>query len=130
MKLKDARVTFLVGDGGATIEFYDAEACITFAKATLTADQLCQALSRLMHTPCKMELHNLDKVGKTMEYQELIFEIPEPLFYKGERNETAKKLAIKNCPEGWKPELYFGSQQSFFNRDGKHMARCNIRRWV
>lgn len=130
MELKDGRITFLVNDGGATIEFYDAEACVTFAKATLTAEELCNAMSRLMHTDCRMEVQHLDKIGKTLEHKELIFEMPEDLFYEKGRNELATKLAKKNCPEGWTPECYFSSQNSFFNKDGKHMARCNIRRWV
>lgn len=130
IQLKDARITFLVSEAGATIEFYDADACVAFAKATITPDQLCQAMSRLMHTSCKIEVRDLDKIGKTMESKEFVFEMPSDAMYKSEQREIAAKLAKKACPEGWIPDTYFNSQNSFFTNASKHMARCIIRRWV
>jgi hypothetical protein len=49
-----------------------------------------------------------------------------------ERNEVAVKAAAeyvaKNRP-GWIARTYFGSQNSFFTKNGKQYARCTIERW-
>ena len=128
MKLKDGRISILADKGGVKIELYDLTAGRTFAVISLTPEQFTQALSRLMYTECEIALHNLDIVGKTMKMDRLTFELPTGTDYKN-RTDIAVKLAIEKCPEGWEPDLYFNSQESFFTKDDKNYARTVIRKW-
>lgn len=127
MELKDAGVTILAGEDKVTIEIRDREAATTFLKVTLTPVQFCQVLSRLSNTDCKAEVFGLDRIGKKMEHKEFEFEMPDAKWE--ERSEVAAETALRLCPDGWIPSSYFGSQDSFFKRDGKNMARTTIRRW-
>ena len=126
MKINNAKITILVGEEGTTITLLDGDSNTSFAEVTLTPVQLSQALSRLAHTKCEIEVHNLERVGRTMEHQEFEFELPP----NNNRREAAKKIVLALCPKGWTPSTYFGSQNSFFYRDDKTFARTTIRRWV
>jgi hypothetical protein len=87
-------------------------------------------LSRLAHTYCQSaEVFGLDRVGKKMEWKELVFTMPENVGYK-ERDKIAYEQALKSVPEGWVVSNYFGSQGTFFVKDGKSFGRATIRRWV
>jgi hypothetical protein len=130
MKLKEAAITILVNEDGATIELYDKEASIQFAEIKLTAEQFCQALSRLGHTPCQIEVHNLDNIGKTMEHKSFEFAVPEKKWNAKNHRELIAAYAQKICPEGWACWDSFNSQNSFFFEGEQRMARCTIRRWV
>lgn len=125
----DCKITFLVNyDQDTTIQLHDPVSSITFAEVHLTNDQLAMALSRLGYTPCKIELRGLDKVGKKMIVDKLEFEMP--LYTFSTRKEIAYAEADRVCPEGWEADLYFGSQNSFFKKDGKEYARTTIRKWI
>jgi len=126
----DGDITILVNDNGATIEITDRNANTTFAKAELTAKQWCQALSRLGHTRCKLNVYGLDNVGKKHERKDFEFELPESLQDWDRDHELVADYAGKHAPKGWKADRYFGSQTSFFDKDGRRWARCSIRRWI
>ena len=128
MKLKDGRITMLAGEDGMKIELHDNEASITFVCIKLTPKQLSRALGRLGYTECKIEVHGLDKVGKKMEHKSIEFELPETHTFMDKK--IAEKVGIAVCPEGWVPDLYFGSQTSFFTKDKIQYARMTIRRWA
>ena len=128
MKLKDGSISFLVGQDSTTIEIHDSIASVTLARVTLTPKQLSQALSRLAYTHCDVEVNNLDKVGKKMINKKFEFELPN--FTWGESKQCAIKTIKDVCPEGWKADNYFNSQDSFFNKDGKQYARVTIRKWI
>lgn len=130
MKLKEAAISILVGEDVTTIELYDKTASIKFAEIKLTAEQFCQALSRLAHTPCQIEVHNLDNVGKMMEHRPFEFAVPEKIWNSKNHRELIAVYAKKICPKGWISSDYFNSQDSFFFEGKQRMARCTIRRWV
>ena len=132
MKLSDGRITILFGDDGLRIEVRDGKASTMFARIKLNQKQSCQALSRLGHTPCKIEVYGLDKVGKKHENKTFEFEMPEKNEYLyGDPQKALAVVTVKKvCPEGWEPDLYFSSQNSFFEKNGKPWARTTIRRWV
>lgn len=111
------------------ITFMDKDACIEFAEATLTPERFALAITGTGRVECDIEVHGLDRVGRKMEIDSMEF----PLGIKGyssQAKEAAIKKSKKICPQGWTPDTYFGSQGSFFQRDGKAWARCTIRRWV
>jgi len=127
----DSRVTILGDCDGVTITIKDRTSNTDFVEVKLTPEQFCQAaLGRLMITECEGRVRNLDHVGLKHENKSHEFEIPENLSYGEERKEIVRKLSIETCPEGWQPDNYFESQNSFFKKDGKEYARCTIRRWV
>jgi len=124
----DGQITILADEDGVKIELIDNTSFLPFAQVKLNPKQFCQAMSRLAHTPCeKMEVFNLDNVGKNLEHKSFEFEMPDNQY---RNKEVAKDILQKICPEGWKPDLYFDSQGSFFVRDDKPYARTRLRRWV
>lgn len=129
MKIETAQITILVGRDSTTIELRDKNASITFARVTLTPEQLSAALSRSAYTPCEIEVVGLDKVGKKMEMKELTFEVR--VEFSSRTSDAVHQIALRVAPEGWIPDNYYASQSSFFhNDDGKKFARTTIRRWV
>lgn len=126
----NAKITILASMDGVTIEVYDADASVEFLTMELTTDQFCAALGRLAMTSCQSaEVRCLERLGKRHECQLFEFALPEGLDYK-DRKQEAEKAMRAACPEGWVPEYYFCSQDSFFTRAGKPWARAIIRRWV
>lgn len=130
MKLENGKITFLIDRDGATIEIEDGNSNTMFAKIILTPEQLCQAMSRQAFTPCSLEVKGLDRVGKKHENKDHVFELPSEIFRNKENALALFQLAKKTTPEGWIPDNYFSSQNSFFSKDGKNYARCVIRRWI
>lgn len=138
MKLKDGRITILIDQMVTRIELYDSDSGLTFAEIKLTPEQLSTALSRLSMTPCEITLvDNMDLVGKKLEVKTHSFVLPfNPSMPSWEKysDEELYDLAVKSLgdnPDGWIPDKYFSSQNTFFtNSDGVKMCRVNIRRWV
>lgn len=126
MKLIDGRITFLVGQEETTIELHDMQASVTFAKIHLTPEELSSALSRLGYTRCSIEVYNLDRLNKKMRHRRLVVEMPsnKPIDKK-----MARMLIAKKCPDGWEPDYYLNSQDTFFTKDRKNYVQCTIRRW-
>ena len=117
------------GDGERiSIRIRDERAGIEFVELTLTLEQYAQAISGLSCVPCEVEVQGLENVGKRLEVDTLEFPLGSSE-YGDKRKEVAAKLAAETCPAGWTPDLHFGSQNSFFQRDGETWARCTIRRW-
>ena len=134
MKIKNARITILVSEGGAVIQIHDRDASVQMAEVRMTSAQFCAAIGRQGYVECEMEVCDLSRVGKAMEMKELVFGISVPEKDRYDR-EKMKKIAIKaaktECPEGWIPDTYYGSQNSFYiGSDGVQYARTLIRRWV
>ena len=134
MKLKDARISLLVNADQISIEVEDAVANTVFLRLELTPEQFARALSRQMCTECAVgEVFRLDRIGKKHEHKRFEFPLslpPGAHFYGHEQKDLAVKDVLEHCPEGWIPDSNFGSQDSFFEKDGAQWARCTIRRYV
>lgn len=127
----EGNVSILVNREYTTIEVRDDKARITFVRLQLTPEQLSAALSCLSNVECDVEVNKLDLVGKKHENKTLEFEVPENLEISYLRNdEYLEKIAQSHLTDGWIADGYFGSQDSFFTKDGKKYARCTIRRWI
>lgn len=124
----NGRISLLINDDETTIEIYDEVSRECIVVVTLTPEQICTALSRLCRTECTIRVGNLERVGKKLLIDHLIFPMPEYSF--NNKKEIASKEALRLCPEGWLPDNYFGSQNSFFVKDVKTYARTTIRKWV
>ncbi|MFA5299684.1 MAG: hypothetical protein WC389_15985 [Lutibacter sp.] len=127
--LKDAKITFLINRESTTIELYDPVAYVTFLEIKLTPEQLSSALSRLGHTPCTVIVEHLEAIGKKRETKNIEFPMPS-LYEYNKQQAIAKELAIQNTPEGWEPDLYFGSRESFFKKGEQQYARTQIMHWI
>ena len=126
----DAQITMLFNDDGLTIEIRDYNASVTFVDIHMTSEQVCQAFSRLAHTPVEScEIRGVEYIGKVMENKRFEFQLP-PKSTVVNRKELACQALSSECPEGWEPSNSFSSQDSFFSKDGKEYARTTIRRWV
>jgi hypothetical protein len=133
MKLRKAAITILVEQEYTIIRLHDEDSGVEFCEATLTPKQLSSALSRLSCTPCEIEVHGLDKLGKTHECKPFEFELSGRIAY-----DNQKKIAVEQCKKAlveqgmteWVPDSHFSSRNSFFTKDGKNYARTTIRRWV
>lgn len=127
MKIK-GKISLLINQKQTLIELTCENSNIQFAEITLTPKQLNQVLSRVCNVECDIEVHGLDNVGKVIHRKTHEFEMPETEWKM--KKEVAGILAKETCPEGWKPSLYFGSKDSFFEKDGKQFARCQINKWT
>jgi hypothetical protein len=133
MEIK-GKITIRIDREETVIDIMDDNAGITFATITLTPEQLSAALSRLSHTDTqKIEVFNLDRVGKKLEVRTFEFELPPELSnWDSNRNdiaEYAQKL-LNEEHQGWISDKYFNSQNSFFVRKEVKYARCTARRWI
>jgi hypothetical protein len=128
MKL-EGKVTILFSRDGLKIEVEDKLSSLRFLEVSLDQHQTCDALSRLACTPCVIDVRGLDNVGKQRENGSIEFELPPSTDFHN-RKEIASVLAKEHCPDGWIVSTYFGSQDSFFKKDGKPYARTSTTRWV
>lgn len=129
----EGRFTLLVSDGKCLIEVQDHQAGVTFLRIELNADQYMRVLSRQASVDCELDLVGLDKIGKKLEVGKFEFKALTPNDYHRRTYEYEKQLqelAQSQLKDGWIAESYFGSQHSFFQKDGEQWARVTIRRWV
>ena len=74
-------------------------------------------------------LRGADKFGLKMENKPFEFKLPDSSDWKTRKSDAAGVVKFV-CPDGWEPDSYFSSQDSFFSKGGEQWARCTIRRWV
>lgn len=130
IQLKEAQISIFISAESTTIELHDKTSSTKFAQIKLTPEQLSMALSRLSNTPCEITLQGLDRLNKYLEVDSMCFELPDDFSRYERDHDRLKLLADAALPIGWVHDNYFGSQNSFFERDGKRFARVTIRRWV
>lgn len=134
MKLK-GEITINVSGDRVSIEIGDPRAAVDFLEITLTPAQFCAAMGRRMHTECELKFSGLDRVGKIHKHRKFEFPLPEKLhgYVKNKKELTAalcRGLLVEYKSGEWISDDYFGSQNSFFEKDGKPWARTTIRRWI
>lgn len=129
-QLMDGKITLLVNSDETTIEVEDVNSRLSVIKIKLTPEQLSQALSRLSSTPCQFQFNDSGLIGKIHKCKKIEFELPDELQGYSRDDGVLHLFALTKCSDGWVPDKYFGSQDSFFTKDGRRWARCTIRRWV
>src|ERR1700761_2134027 len=102
----NGRITLLVGREGANLTIKDENSNIDVLEIQLSPQDFMRLLGREAYLPCKIRYGQLDRVGKQMQMRSHTFEMPDTSYNKME--EVAAQLAVKTCPEGWTPDLYFG----------------------
>lgn len=135
MKIK-GNISILIGREVTRIEIKDSDAATHFLEIQLNPDQLARILSRESRVECEMDVRGLDRIGKKHENESFVFEIPEEInaisrhHNRDLYNKNLKDHAQTLLSDGWIADGYFGSQGSFFEKDGKKWARTTIRRWI
>lgn len=130
MELSNASFSLLVNNDHVTLEVRDNASCVTFLRAKFTPEQFCRMLSRESRVEGNVTVHGLDIIGLKHECKKHEFALPEGLSRYNRDADLIHSEAIKTTPEGWIPDNYYGSQDSFFTRGNKDYARVTIRRWV
>lgn len=116
----NTKIDILFNNNGLTINIYDVASGLPIAEIELDSTQTLEALSRQSHTYCNMKTYNLDKIGKKLNIAYLYCKLPTNVF---RDVEMAVQEVVNNCPEGWEPDLFFNSQDSFMN-DSKGNRWC------
>lgn len=130
------KITILINRDSTSIELTDESSGVRFLEITLTPEQLSSALSRLSMTDCEFNTRGLEYIGKKHEHKMFEFKIPENVLVLDKSKDKSgyatrlKRYADTLLTDGWEAEGYFGSQNSFFKKDGDNWARCTIRRYV
>ena len=110
------------------ISIEDSDAIITFLDIEIDLADFAKCITGLGMVDCDMEVRGLENVGKKRESMPIVFEMPSVGW--GMKRGTAVELSQKAAPEGWTCSTYFGSQDSFFTKDGRDYARTTAYRWV
>lgn len=113
-------------DRGMTIELEDVNSRIEFLEIAVSKEDVAAVMSNLACVDCEFKLRAEELVGKYHHHKRFEFEMPDGATYDN-RKQLAYDAAKRVCPEGWKPDNYFSSQDSFFTKNGKEFARCIIR---
>jgi hypothetical protein len=111
-----------------SIQVKDVNARVRFLEVEINYAEFTACLTGLSETKCDLVVRGLHNVGKTKETDRIMFEMPKHNY--NNTRETAILEAQKNTPEGWECDTYFGSQDSFYQKDGKSWATTQIFRWV
>ncbi len=128
MKINEPQITTSFERSGLIIKLRDDTSSNDIAEIKISAKNLALAFSGLYGVECEAKIFNIDKINKKMEHKKFEFEIGKDSFFN--RKEIAIEKIKNTCPEGWIPDMYFSSQDSFFTKNEKDYARCTIRRWV
>jgi len=123
----DGNVTMLFSENGLEMTIVDETSRSTLAIIKLNSKQVCAAMARNARIPCKMEVLNLDKVGKKKLLETYRLQVSEEDYYNKAKCEELLKGA---CPDGWLMSTYLGSQSSFVREDGEYFVQTHIYKWV
>lgn len=126
-KLTISRPSYGCGKEKVSIEVKDNLSKERFLTIEIDYDVFTKVLMGCAELPCDIEVRHLKRVGMRKETKPLEFIMPDGY---SEMKENARKAAAENTPEGWEANTHFGSQNSFFTREGKGWARTTISRWV
>jgi hypothetical protein len=120
-KLTISRVEYSHGEPTIEIRLHDSDS-VTGVTAKLSLKDYALAISGLARVDCDIEAEYPERFGLKRESMDLEFPC--------ENRDYACAEAYQASSEGWEPSCYFGSQSSFFQRDGKQWARTTAYRWL
>lgn len=127
-KISISRPTWSDGRKAIVISVEDDDAGIQFLELEMSLEDFAECVTGLHGCDANMKFRGLENVGKKQERDTIEFKMPD-CSYK-EQEKIAYEQAKLNTPEGWIASSYFGSEGSFFTKDGENWARTSIHRWV
>ncbi len=98
----------------------------------MSLEDFARAATGIAEQPGRGRARQLEGCGRKQETKNFHFEMPpgSASTYGDGRKKIAREAIRETCPHGWKPDLSFNSQNTFWKQDGKQWARTVIRRWV
>ncbi len=109
----------------------DEDARIEFLQLRMSPEAFGRCVTGQSMIECDLEVRDLENVGKVFERQPLEFQLSdENQSWSAEVKIIAAKEADRRAPDGWFASHYFGSQNSFFTKNGENWARTYMYRWV
>jgi len=113
-------ISIIISGQNSRVEVMEVKMPIAeFAKA-ITGQGYCKGVG---------SLRGCEKFGLKMENKPFEFKLPDSSDWKTRKSDALD--IVKNvCPDGWEPDSYFSSQDSFFSKGTEQWAMCVIRRWV
>ena len=117
----------MYGDGrkAMNISVRDAISSTRFLEIEIPYDEFVVALTSGIG--CGVgEFRDLDVIGKRRESRRFTFPFNSKDIAHKEYATKAYEAALEYCPEGWQPQNYFGSKDSF----GDGWAACTIFRYI
>jgi hypothetical protein len=133
-KLKDVRITILIQDKDIEFKFYDYLSCKTFFIFSLNFSNFIKALGRLAYVKCKSaSVLNLAYLNKKMIHKPFSLRISKSLYSNSySKRKEIEDLIKKKCPEGWIPDLYLNSQDSFKidHTNNQYFVNTIIRKYI
>lgn len=129
-KLTISRINHGSGEDYIEIRVIDTGSSIEFVTASVDFKSFAEALTGLGYRPCKVEIVNIEDVGKKREHKQV--EVYFPIFY-GVKISTIAMNAMKAFEiDGW-----LGDESDLKNShrwikgpDGGHGARVSFTRFV
>lgn len=95
-----------------------------FVEVRIKHEDFCRALMGRGDTHIEFHTRGLDKIGLFRVQETITFELPEDVDrWDDEGVKKLNELAQTAAGDGWIASTYFGSQNSFFRKDGKEYAR-------
>lgn len=125
----EGNITVRFDPNGVKIELEDVVANSKIASIDIDVPAFMRILSGLSYIPCKIDILNIDKIGKKHENKEFRFPIPKELASSSHK-EKLTRMAQSLLLDEWIADDYFGSQDSFSFKDGQWFAKCIIRRYI
>jgi len=110
------------------ITIKDTSSRIRFCDIEIDYDKFTKCITGLSEVECDFVTRSLNDVGKTKEQLEMVFKLPTSYYTMGK--DRIIFIAKNKIPSGWSCNLFFNSQDSFFNIDGRKYARTTIYRWI
>lgn len=117
-------------DKGLEIRVEDKTSGVQFLEVNVPAESVCTMLSRQTHINCDLEVRGLELVGKHEWFGDIEFRLPGSLQSYHPDREAVTEYCNKICPDNFNPSNYWGSQNSFFERDGMYWARTTVRTYL
>jgi hypothetical protein len=114
-------------NGTVLLRIEDSNSLIQFLEIEIPLADFSEALFGLAYRPCSYSIIGTDVLGKQRYQEDYIFEINTF------RNiEQAKLTAITLSQQDpiWNYSSYFGSQDSFFSKDGKYYAKTTRYKYI
>ena len=97
----------------------------TLCRLKLTLEEFTRLLTGESFSDIDAELGDVETLGKVREQETFEFKVCDGSAYTGLKD-LAIAEGLKVCPKGWRLSTYFGSQSSFFSKDGDTWARTSI----
>jgi len=137
-KISITRPTFSDFSESIRITITDDNAGVEFLEIGMSYSDFTKCITGQAYIPCEFETRGLENVGKVADRSEVIAPMAEHSWK--ERDVVAAECiqiqldiinsALPKDEPKWISNNYFGSQDTFFRKDGVNMVRTGLHRWL